>query len=108
MTSGWIVTCVGSLTRYSLRLADTPGVRVREGKWEIVSLVGTLTAKGDSHLHMSLSDGRERMFGGHVLYGCKVYTTAEIVIGEPRDLEFIRVRDEVLPWNELRILKKKS
>ena len=37
--------------------------------------------------------------------GSKVFTTAEIVIGESKELEFIRVNDGATEWDELRILK---
>ena len=76
-----------------------------KGHFEIVSLVGTLSQKGESHLHMCLSDNKGSCVGGHLLKGSKVFTTAEIVIGEALDLEFARIHDGATPWEELRILK---
>ena len=33
-----------------------------------------------SHLDVSVSDGKGRTLGGHLVPGCGIYTTAEIVI----------------------------
>ncbi len=81
--SGWIVTCVGSVTQASLRMANANFKKVWNGHFEIVSLVGTLSPKKGSHLHMSISDAEGNCFGGHLLEGNLIYTTAEIVIQEP-------------------------
>ena len=35
-----------------------------------------------------------------------VYTTAEIVIGESRELVFTREKDGTTPWEELQVRKK--
>ena len=106
--SAWIVTCVGSLTQTTLRYANKPGPVKKSGHFEIVSLVGVLTPKPYvSHVHMALSDGQGSTFGGHVLEeGNKVYTTAEIVIAEAQDLDFVRIKDGATKWEELRIQKK--
>ena len=45
------------------------------------SLTGTLSPTGH-HLHMSISDRDCRTYGGHVLEGCIVRTTAELVLAE--------------------------
>ncbi|MBI5392061.1 DNA-binding protein, partial [Candidatus Woesearchaeota archaeon] len=42
IAAGFILTCVGSLKRATLRLADENVVKDFEQKFEIVSLVGTL------------------------------------------------------------------
>lgn len=103
--AGWMVTCVGSLTQASLRLANQSGATTLAGHFEIVSLVGTLSTNG-CHLHLSVSDSTGRTVGGHLLAGNTVYTTAEIVIGESRDLVFSREVDGTTPWEELQIKKK--
>jgi predicted DNA-binding protein with PD1-like motif len=84
-----IVTAVGSLTRAKLRFANT-GVWVqREGHFEIVSLVGTIDAKGE-HIHISLSDRTGVTLGAHFGPGSAVYTTAEIVLAELAAFDFTR------------------
>lgn len=74
--AGWIVTCAGSLTEYNIRFANQPDGAGGTGHFEIVSLTGTLSMYG-SHIHISISDSTGKTIGGHLLEGCKVYTTAE-------------------------------
>lgn len=100
--AGFVVTAVGSLQKASLRLADQSDATGFEGKFEIVSLVGTLTQDG-VHLHASISDGTGRTVGGHLVEGCLVYTTAEIVIGEATGMEFRRETDKSTGYKELTI-----
>ena len=90
--AGVVLTTVGSLNETRLRLANRQELTVRKGKAEIVSLVGTIDARS-AHLHLSVSDGRGRTFGGHLVEGCPVCTTAEIVIGEMPELRFSREKD---------------
>ena len=98
--AGTLITCVGSLTVATLRLANQEGPSVYKGHFEIVSLVGTLSSNG-SHLHLAVSDSTGRTIGGHLLDGCKVYTTAEIVLGELPQLEFRREKDDTFGYQEL-------
>ena len=78
--AGWINTCVGSLNDYTIRFANQQEGNSGSGHFEIVSLTGTVSVNG-SHLHISISDSTGKTIGGHLLEGCKIYTTAEIVIG---------------------------
>lgn len=103
--AGWMITCVGSLTQYHLRFANQPEGSKANGHFEIVSLTGTLSVNG-SHLHMSVSDRTGRTIGGHLLDGNLVYTTAEIIIGESKELVFIREQDGTTEWKELQINKR--
>lgn len=105
ISAGWINTCVGSLTDYKLRLANQPEASSGSGHFEIVSLTGTLSVNG-CHLHISISDSTGKTIGGHVLDGCKVYTTAEIVIGATTKYEFRREKDGTTPYEELQIRRK--
>jgi predicted DNA-binding protein with PD1-like motif len=100
--AGWIVTCAGSLTDYNIRFANQPNGNSGTGHFEIVSLVGTLSVNG-SHLHISIADSTGKTIGGHLLDGCKVYTTAEIVIGASKDFVFTREEDGSTPWKELQV-----
>jgi predicted DNA-binding protein with PD1-like motif len=103
--AGFILTAVGSLKRAALRLADKTDTTTFEQKFEIVSLVGTLSPDG-VHLHVSLSDQEGKTIGGHLVNGCLVYTTVEIVIGEARDLIFTREPDEQTGYKELKIRRR--
>jgi len=98
--AGTMLTCVGSLTVATLRLANQEGSTVYRGHFEIVSLVGTLSANG-SHLHLAVADSTGRTIGGHLLDGCRVYTTAEIVLGELPALDFRRETDSAFGYLEL-------
>ena len=104
--AGAMLTCVGSLTDVTLRLANQDGPSVWQGHFEIVSLVGTLSTNG-SHLHLSVSDSTGRTIGGHLLEGCKIYTTAEIVVGVMPSLSYIREPDPTFGYRELVVRKKK-
>ncbi len=102
LRAGFIVTAVGSLESAKLRLADQKQSTPFNGKFEIVSLVGTLSPDGP-HLHISLSDETGKTIGGHLVDGCKIYTTAEIIIGEAKNLRFARPLDQQTGFNELMV-----
>lgn len=104
--AGWVAACAGSLTDWTLRFADKPDGASATGRFEIVALSGTVARHG-SHLHLAVSDGEGRTVGGHLLPGCRVYTTAEIVLGEARDLVFTRAVDGTTPWRELQIARRR-
>ena len=53
--SGFVVICVGSMTRAKLRMAGAKDIRDIEGPLEITSLVGTFGTDG-SHFYVSVSD----------------------------------------------------
>jgi len=98
--AGLILTCVGSLTDVSLRLANQEQGTVWRGHFEIVSLVGTLSVNG-SHLHLAVADSTGRTLGGHLLEGSKIYTTAELVIGWLPELVYTRETDPTFGYREL-------
>lgn len=104
MFAASVLSAVGSTAQTVLRPAGLPSPRTFEGKFEVVSLSGTLGAGGQHHLHMSLSDAECRVFGGHVLPGCLVRTTLEVVLGEVEGVEFTRPRDARTGYDELSIL----
>lgn len=97
-----VMTCVGSLKEANLRLAGRDDVLHLEGPMEIVSLVGTLSEAG-VHLHLAVSSSDGTTRGGHLVEGCPIYTTAEIVVVELEGLEFTRQQDPDTGFQELRI-----
>jgi len=103
--AGWINTCVGSLTDYTIRFANQQEGNNGSGHFEIVNLTGTVSVNG-SHLHISISDSTGKTIGGHLLEGCKIYTTAEIVIGSTTSYEFTRKKDGTTEWEELQVNEK--
>ncbi|MDQ7825156.1 MAG: DNA-binding protein [Candidatus Eremiobacteraeota bacterium] len=104
--SGFVATCCGSLTAASIRYAGMEKPSKLEGRFEIVSLGGTISSSGGSHLHISLSDSQGRTVGGHLMEGSRVYTTAEIIIGSLDGVEFTRIMDTRSGCPELRFLEK--
>lgn len=84
-----IVTCVGSLTSVLIRHANRDVGTTYQGHFEITSLCGTI-GPGHQHLHIAVADGEGRVFGGHLLPGSSIYTTAEIVCVLLDDLSFSR------------------
>lgn len=105
LEAGFIASVAGSLTRTSIRYANQPDASVREGHFEIVSLSGTLTQSG-AHVHLSVSDSTGATFGGHLMDGSRVYTTAEVVIGELTKSRFGREVDSTYGYRELRVMKR--
>lgn len=101
LKAAFIVTCVGSLTKATLRLADSSTTKTYEGHFEIVSLVGTLSGGEGGHLHIILSDEEGNCIGGHVFGELIIYTTAEVVIGECVDATFVREDDPQSGYDEL-------
>ena len=87
--AGCILSGVGSLSHATLRLADRDYNSEYEGSFEIVSITGTVSLHG-LHLHISISDGDGRTIGGHFESGCKIYTTAEIVLVVFNDVVYKR------------------
>jgi len=77
--AGCVISGVGSLTHATLRLANREFHTDYEGHFEIVSITGLVSIHG-SHVHISISDEDGKTIGGHLVSGCKIYTTAEIVI----------------------------
>lgn len=102
LAAGCIVTAVGSLQQARLRFAGQDAATTLTGPFEIVSLVGTLSPDG-LHLHLAIADAQGQTRGGHVLSGCRVYTTAEIVLADLRGLRFQRVPDPQTGYRELAI-----
>lgn len=104
IAAGCILSSVGSLTHATLRLANREFYTDYEGRFEIVSLNGTVSTNG-SHLHISISDGDGKTIGGHLVPGNKIYTTAEMVIAEFDDVIYKREFAEDSGYEELVVYK---
>ena len=112
--AGTIVSCVGSLEHARIRLAaatsETAANEVvsLNGKYEIVSLVGTLASDGKCHLHISLADETGKVIGGHVVDSMRIFTTAEVIVAECSDLVWKRDMDPATGFKELVIRNRAS
>jgi predicted DNA-binding protein with PD1-like motif len=100
--AGCIISGVGSLRHAALRLANREHTSQYQGPFEIVSITGTVSVHG-SHLHISISDGDGKTIGGHFESGCKIYTTAEIVLAVFRDVVYKREFAEDSGYEELTV-----
>lgn len=98
--AGVVLSAVGCVLK--ARLRDASGVNIRDidEHCEIVSLNGTVSEKR-CHLHLALSKEDLSSIGGHMVEGCIINTTCELVIvelpGQQIDVEF----DEETGYKEL-------
>ena len=88
----FVVSGIGSLDRAAVRYAGEPDAALVEGRFEILTLQGTLSADG-AHLHIAIADAQGRVSGGHVKRGCRIATTAEILIAVLPGVRFARAVD---------------
>jgi predicted DNA-binding protein with PD1-like motif len=103
-----LLSAVGSLTQASIRYANQPEAHIHTGHFEIVSITGTVE-EGGEHVHLSISTGQGNMIGGHLMTGCKIYTTGEITLAELIGVRFTRETDtQGSGWDELKIYPTKQ
>jgi predicted DNA-binding protein with PD1-like motif len=111
LRAGCILTGVGSLSRARLRMPSAIGeaeaFQTFDEPMEILSLAGTLGADG-MHVHVTLSRRDGACLGGHLVAGCIVSTTAELVIGELPDVEFRRPPGDATGYTELSVQPRPS
>lgn len=98
--AGCIVSAVGSLSQAVLRHAAQPEGSTTVAPLELLTLAGTLSVDG-AHLHASVADAQGRVAGGHVMPGCVVRTTAEVVLALLPGWVFNRAVDEATGYWEL-------
>lgn len=98
--AGVLLSVVGSLTKATLR-TPSGAIKVLTEPLEIVSGTGTVGSAG-MHVHISVSDGEGATSGGHLLGGCIVRTTLELVVQDlSSEMIFDRVLDEDTGYREL-------
>ena len=103
--AGVVLSGVGCVIK--ARLRDASGVNIVEvdEHMEIVSLMGTVSAKR-CHLHVSFAKEDLSVIGGHLVDGCIINTTCELVIGELEEYEYDVEFDEETGYDELIIRKR--
>jgi len=102
--AGCVLCGVGSLTHFTLRFANQETHSEGDGHFEIVSIMGTVSIHG-SHMHLSISDEQGKTMGGHLVSGCIIYTTAEVVIAAFDNVVYKREFAEDSGYDELVIYK---
>ena len=103
--AGCLISGVGSLELATLRLANRDLPANYKGHFEIVSITGLVSVHG-SHVHLSISGGDGKTIGGLLLSGCRIYTTAEIVILAFSDVVFKREFSTDSGYDELAVYTK--
>ncbi len=107
--AAFVISGIGSLSSAGLRFAGAEQPRRFSGDIEILSLAGSVAFDGahsSSHLHMALSTASGEVFGGHVVPGCVVRTTAEVLLALLPGWAFSRAPDVVTGYLELEITKR--
>lgn len=100
-----IISGVGCLYHARIRLAKAKEYIDTENDYEIVSLMGTISC-GKAHIHISLSDDKGNVVGGHLEEGCLVNTTCEIVLGVLEEYESHRNFDPTTGYSEIGFNRK--
>lgn len=96
----FVVCGIGSLVDARLRLAAQETATVVPGPSEVVSLAGSLST-GGAHLHMAIATADGTVIGGHVLHGCAVRTTAEVLLALLPEWQLGRAPDPATGHAEL-------
>ncbi len=104
--AGVLLSIVGALENAVLRMAgsesDNQVIKEWNEPFEIVSGTGTISKEG-CHIHVSLSNQKGNVIGGHLKDGCIVKYTAEIVVGIFEDIRYRRIYDKDTGFKELDI-----
>ncbi len=79
-TSGFVLGVVGNLAQAAFQCPGKSIPTVLRGELEIITLQGTIAPEG-VHLHLSLSDGECRVWGGHLEPGSRVLKGADLLVG---------------------------
>ncbi|MBN1879687.1 DNA-binding protein [bacterium] len=103
VSAGALISAVGSLSDVCIRLAGATEQKSLTGRFEVTSLSGSLCQDG-IHLHLTIADHDGHCLGGHLLQGCRVHTTLELVIIAFDDIRFKRPFDPETGYDELIIL----
>ncbi|MDN3609650.1 PPC domain-containing DNA-binding protein [Vibrio ostreicida] len=98
--AGSIASCVGCLSQINMRLAGATQTLSHVQPYEIVSLMGTLTPE-HQHIHIAAADAQGNVIGGHLLTGCIIDTTAELILHVYPHLTFSREQDDTTGYTEL-------
>lgn len=100
--AGVILSAVGSLKESRIRVPviNEEVKYITPNNLEIDNLHGTVSVNG-MHLHISVSDTKGKVYGGHVKAGCIIRTTCELVIGILDDTVFSREPDGQTGFDEL-------
>ena len=100
-----VLSGVGCVYEAKVRLAKAVDYLESKQDYEIVSLTGTVS-NGSCHVHISLSDEKGNVIGGHLEKGCLINTTCELALGILEEYDSIREFDEKTGYDEIKFIKK--
>lgn len=102
-----VLSAVGCVSR--ARVRDAGGVNCRNisEDCEIVSLTGTV-GEVRTHLHIALSREDLTTLGGHLMPGCIINTTCELVLLELPDWQYGKVQDSQTGYDEIEFQQRKG
>ncbi len=103
LSAGYVACCVGCVSAARVRDAGGATVRALEEPLEIVSVTGTVSAVR-CHIHIAFSREDLSTIGGHLMEGCTVNTTAEVVLCELDNYSFYAAFDNETGYEELLVL----
>ena len=95
-----VLSAVGCVSCAVLRDAGGVNLRSVDEPCEIVSLNGT-ASRTRCHLHLALSREDLSTIGGHMMPGCIVNTTCELVLGVLEHMRFDVEQDAQTGYDEL-------
>ncbi|RLE51659.1 MAG: DNA-binding protein [Candidatus Methanomethylicota archaeon] len=97
--SGGCLMLIGALSKAAFGIYVEGKYKVIElqGPLEILSCIGNIAeSNGEKivHAHITVSDAQGKAYGGHLLNGCIIDPTAELVIIEGENLKLQRKLDK--------------
>ena len=95
-----VLSAVGCILHGQVRDASGVTLRTIDEPCEIVSLNGTVST-ARCHLHIALSKEDLSTVGGHLVTGCIINTTCELVIMELPQVSFSVEQDDETGYDEL-------
>jgi predicted DNA-binding protein with PD1-like motif len=100
--AGVVLSAVGSLKTSNIRVPILNGKikYIYPKNLEIDNLHGTVSING-CHLHITVSDTKGNVMGGHLKENCIIRTTCELVVGVIEDKIFKRELDTQTSFEEL-------
>lgn len=98
--AGVVLSAVGCVSTACIRDASGVTVRRLDEPMEIVSLNGTISA-ARCHLHIALSKEDLSTVGGHLMPGCIVNTTCELIVAELPGWRFDMEQDAQTGYGEI-------
>ena len=103
--AGVVLSAVGCISRGVVRDASGVNLKTIDEPCEIVSLNGTVS-RTRCHLHIALAKEDLSAVGGHLVEGCIINTTCELVIGVLDGWRFGMEQDGETGYDELVFEKK--